>query len=160
MSKKLKNNPENKTPPKGTTPDGAGSTTVKADAGRRAGKDIVPRLRVIDGASYVLMASSKSKAISTNLLWAPSPKDPVRPFLFMFDLPDGAGGSVLIHIPMGQAQAQAVYAAHPRRVPRSEMPPECPLEAVDDGPEGPEGPEGNANPEGSAPENTGGNPEG
>lgn len=97
---------------------------------RKAGKDIVPRLKVIDGSSYILMASSRGKSLQTALLFAPAPKEPERPFLFLFDLPDGRGGTMMISVPMGTTQAQAVYAAHPRRVPKDEMPPECPLEEV------------------------------
>jgi len=97
---------------------------------RKAGKDIVPRLKVIDGASYILMASSRGKSLQTALLWAPAPKDPERAFLFLFDLPDGDDGTMMISVPMATKQAQAVYGAHPRRVPKDGMPPECPLEDV------------------------------
>lgn len=111
---------------------------------RKAGKDIVPRLKVIDGASYILMASSRGKSLQTALLWAPTGgKDPDRPFLFLFDLPDADGGTMMISVPMEIGQAQAVYAAHPRRVPKEEMPPECPLEEVEEEAE----PEPEPNPE-------------
>lgn len=118
MAKKIKDNTQ-----------GAG-VSKGSKRKRKAGKDIVPRLKVIDGSSYILMASSRGKSLQTALLWAPSPKDPDQGFLFLFDLPDGENGTMMISVPMGQSQAQAVYAAHPRRVPKDEMPPECPLEEV------------------------------
>lgn len=102
---------------------------------RRAGKDIVPRLRVIDQVSYITMASGRGKkSLTTHLLWAPKPKpeNAEQPFLFLFELPDGEGGTMIISVLMGTAQAQAVYAGHPRRVPKHDMPPECPLEEVID----------------------------
>jgi len=114
---------------KGESNPGAGVSTGHKRK-RKAGKDIVPRLKVIDGASYILMASSRGKSLQTALLWAPAPKEPKRPFLFLFDLPDGQGGTMMISVPMETVQAQAVYAAHPRRVPKDEMPPECPLEDI------------------------------
>ena len=130
--KTLANNPDATTNP---DPNTTGSTTTKkGKKGRKAGKDIVPRLKVIDGQSFILMASSRSKNMKSGLLWAPQPRDPDNAFCFMFDLPSGEddGGSVVISVPMAAKQAQAVYAAHPRRVPKHEMPPECPLEPVED----------------------------
>jgi len=129
-TKKLASNTDN------TDNKDSGAATTTKKKGRKPGKDIVPRLKVIDGQSFILMASSRSRSMKSGLLWAPSPKDADNPFCFMFDLPSGEddGGSVVVSVPMGTKQAQAVYAAHPRRVPIHEMPPECPLEAVEDEP--------------------------
>jgi hypothetical protein len=63
-----------------------------------------------------------------SLLWATSEDE--KPFVFIFDLPDGAGGSMIVSLEMEPPQAQAVYNALPRRVPKHEMPPECLLEAA------------------------------
>ncbi len=129
MAKKVKDS---------NSPD-AGVTTGEKRK-RKAGKDIVPRLKVIDKQSFILMASSRAKGLPTMLLWAPTPKEANRPFLFLFELPDGEGDTVLISVPMGQSQAQAVYAAHPRRVATDDMPPECPLVEVVDPPKNPKAP--------------------
>jgi len=129
----------------------APEVTTGSKRKRKAGKDIVPRLKVIDGQSFILMASSRGKNMQTALLWAPAPKDPDKGFMFLFDLPDGDDGTMMISMPMGLKQAQAVYAGHPRRVPKDEMPPECPLEEVvepEPEPKAPKAPPPPATPEG------------
>lgn len=120
MAKKIKNDNQ------------AAGVSQGSKRARKAGKDIVPRLKIIDGSSYVMMSSSRGKSLQTALLFALAPKDPERPFLFLFELPDGEDGTMMVSLPMQTKQAQAVYAAQPRRVPKSEMPPECPLEEVID----------------------------
>lgn len=103
------------------------------------GKHITPKTKVVDGKLCMLLASSRSKVVKTELFWDirwdPKATDedgePVAPFILCLYFPGKPGDEdSAVSMPLDGAQGAVSYANHPRKVHPSDVPDDCPAHAI------------------------------